>query len=88
MLFVRPSNDLCLCICTSQGELELADRDRVVTEFREGVTKVLISTDVLARGFDVSQVSTSLAGVQLRSVCMMVAACCISRCSHGPEGLH
>ncbi len=32
------------------------DRDRVVKEFREGVTKILISTDVLSRGFDVSQV--------------------------------
>jgi hypothetical protein len=31
-------------------------RDRVVNEFRRGETKILISTDVLARGFDVSQV--------------------------------
>ena len=31
-------------------------RDRVVQEFREGTTKVLISTDVLSRGFDVTQV--------------------------------
>ena len=36
--------------------MEGADRDRVVTEFRDGVTKILISTDVLSRGFDVSQV--------------------------------
>jgi hypothetical protein len=36
--------------------MEPADRDAVVREFREGVTKVLIATDVLARGFDVSQV--------------------------------
>ena len=39
-----------------QGGMEGADRDRVVTEFRDGVTKILISTDVLSRGFDVSQV--------------------------------
>lgn len=32
------------------------DRDRVINEFRRGETKILISTDVLARGFDVSQV--------------------------------
>jgi ATP-dependent RNA helicase DDX19/DBP5 len=32
------------------------DRDRVVNEFRRGETKILISTDVLSRGFDVSQV--------------------------------
>lgn len=31
-------------------------RDRVVQEFRDGVTKILIATDVLSRGFDVSQV--------------------------------
>ncbi len=38
--------------------MQMADRDRVVTEFRNGVTKILISTDVLARGFDVSQVQS------------------------------
>lgn len=31
-------------------------RDRVVKEFRDGTTKILISTDVLSRGFDVTQV--------------------------------
>jgi hypothetical protein len=36
--------------------MESADRDAVVNEFREGVTKILIATDVLSRGFDVSQV--------------------------------
>ena len=36
--------------------MEAADRDAVVTEFRDGVTKILIATDVLSRGFDVSQV--------------------------------
>lgn len=37
--------------------MQNSDRDRVVQEFRDGVTKILISTDVLSRGFDVSQVS-------------------------------
>merc|ERR1712032_1610626 len=32
-------------------------RDRVMGEFRSGVTKVLISTDVLARGIDVPAVT-------------------------------
>lgn len=36
--------------------MERGDRDRVVQEFRNGITKILISTDVLSRGFDVSQV--------------------------------
>ncbi|GAX80515.1 hypothetical protein CEUSTIGMA_g7953.t1 [Chlamydomonas eustigma] len=44
--------------CTSiQGGMEGSDRDRVVQEFRDGITKILISTDVLSRGFDVSQVT-------------------------------
>eukprot|EP00877_Chromochloris_zofingiensis_P006155 jgi/Chrzof1/1793/Cz10g21100.t1 len=44
--------------CTSiQGDMEHTERDRVVKEFRSGTTKILISTDVLARGFDVSQVT-------------------------------
>ena len=37
--------------------MEHTDRDRVVQEFRDGATKILIATDVLSRGFDVSQVS-------------------------------
>ena len=55
----------CMCVaqmeadghrCTSiQGDMEKEARDRVVTEFRDGATKILISTDVLARGFDVTQ---------------------------------
>ncbi len=43
--------------CTSiTGDMQHSDRDRVVQEFRDGTTKILISTDVLSRGFDVSQV--------------------------------
>lgn len=43
--------------CTSiHGDLTMEARDRVVREFRDGTTKVLIATDVLARGFDVTQV--------------------------------
>lgn len=33
------------------------DRDRIINDFRHGVIKVLISTNVLARGLDVLQVS-------------------------------
>ena len=49
------------CVSVSQGDMDHASRDRVVNEFRRGETKILIATDVLARGFDVSQVS----GLQL-----------------------
>lgn len=44
--------------CTSiSGELDKELRDKVISEFRKGTTKVLIATDVLSRGFDVSQVT-------------------------------
>ena len=47
--------------CTSiSGELDKDRRDAVIKEFRTGVTRVLISTDVLARGFDVQQVTLIL----------------------------
>eukprot|EP00882_Tetradesmus_deserticola_P008322 GHRQ01008774.1.p1 GENE.GHRQ01008774.1~~GHRQ01008774.1.p1 ORF type:complete len:492 (+),score=257.21 GHRQ01008774.1:272-1747(+) len=44
-------------ITSIQGDMQFQDRDRVVGEFRRGETKILISTDVLSRGFDVSQVT-------------------------------
>ncbi|XP_020082046.1 DEAD-box ATP-dependent RNA helicase 38-like [Ananas comosus] len=44
--------------CTSiQGALKQEDRDRIIREFKEGYTKVLITTDLLARGFDQAQVN-------------------------------
>ncbi|CAL5221233.1 g3385 [Coccomyxa viridis] len=44
--------------CTSiRGDLDHQLRDRVVNEFRTGITKILIATDVLSRGFDVTQVT-------------------------------
>jgi len=39
------------------GKMEHEDRDRVMNEFRSGTTKVLICTNVLARGVDVAAVS-------------------------------
>jgi len=39
------------------GDLEPADRDALMRSFREGNTKVLITTNVLARGVDVNEVS-------------------------------
>merc|ERR1711862_395425 len=38
---------------TGPERIDVAYRDRIMSEFRSGVTKVLISTDVLARGIDV-----------------------------------
>ncbi|PAA76420.1 hypothetical protein BOX15_Mlig000514g2, partial [Macrostomum lignano] len=39
------------------GEMEQAVRDRIMREFRSGSSRVLITTDLLARGIDVQQVS-------------------------------
>ncbi|VAH87538.1 unnamed protein product [Triticum turgidum subsp. durum] len=45
-------------VCSSiQGSLDQAEREKVIQEFKDGYTKVLISTDVLARGFDQAQVN-------------------------------
>jgi len=40
------------------GEMTLADRDAVVSDFRDGTLKVLVAADAVARGFDVQQVAT------------------------------
>lgn len=43
--------------CTAiSSELDSLVRDRVIEEFRSGATKILIATDVLSRGFDLSTV--------------------------------
>lgn len=39
------------------GQLDHEDRDRVIDDFREGRSKVLITTNVLARGIDIASVS-------------------------------
>ncbi|KAK6925553.1 DEAD/DEAH box helicase domain [Dillenia turbinata] len=44
-------------VTTIQGALRQEDRDKIVKEFKDGLTQVLISTDLLARGFDQSQVN-------------------------------
>ncbi|KAN0065814.1 RNA helicase required for poly(A+) mRNA export [Thecaphora frezii] len=39
------------------GKLDTAERDRTIDAFREGKSKVLISTNVIARGIDIQQVT-------------------------------
>jgi translation initiation factor 4A len=39
------------------SDLEQYDRDKIMQEFRTGSTRVLLSTDLLARGIDIQQVS-------------------------------
>ncbi|KDP29205.1 hypothetical protein JCGZ_16594 [Jatropha curcas] len=44
-------------VTTIHGALTHEDRDKIVKEFKDGLTQVLISTDLLARGFDQQQVN-------------------------------
>lgn len=39
------------------GDLEQRERDIIMQQFRTGSSRVLITTDILARGIDVQQVS-------------------------------
>jgi translation initiation factor 4A len=39
------------------GEMDQVTRDLIMREFRTATTRILISTDLLARGIDVQQVS-------------------------------
>lgn len=62
IIFVRTRNsakilhkalvDLGCEVISIQGALEHEERDKIVKEFRDGLTQVLISTNLLARGFD------------------------------------
>ncbi|KAI4341320.1 hypothetical protein MLD38_026055 [Melastoma candidum] len=44
-------------VTTIQGALRQEDRNKIIQEFQAGLTQVLISTDLLARGFDQQQVN-------------------------------
>ena len=39
------------------GDLKQIERDNIMKDFRKCVTRVLVSTDLLARGIDIYQVS-------------------------------
>ncbi len=45
------------CVSCLYGQMEQEDRNRILDSFRSGSTRILITTDVLARGIDVQQVS-------------------------------
>ena len=66
IIFVRTKNsagmlhkalvDFGYEVTTIQGALRQEDRDKIIKELKDGLTQVLISTDLLARGFDQSRV--------------------------------
>ena len=39
------------------GDMEQEERNTIMHEFRSGASRILIATDLLARGIDVQQVS-------------------------------
>ena len=43
-------------VSAMHGEMNQVKRDTIMKEFRNGITRVLITTDLLARGIDVQQV--------------------------------
>jgi len=44
-------------VSSIHGELEQSERESIMREFRSGSSRVLITTDILAKGIDVQQVS-------------------------------
>ena len=44
-------------VSSMHGDMPQKERDAIMEEFRKGATRVLITTDVWARGLDVQQVS-------------------------------
>uniref|UniRef100_A0A7S2ZSL2 RNA helicase n=1 Tax=Rhodosorus marinus TaxID=101924 RepID=A0A7S2ZSL2_9RHOD len=44
-------------VSSMHGDMEQKERDEIMSEFRSGTSRVLIATDVWARGLDVQQVS-------------------------------
>jgi superfamily II DNA/RNA helicase len=44
-------------VSSIHGEMKQEERSQIMKEFRTGSSRVLISTDLLARGIDVQQVS-------------------------------
>ncbi|KAK1400867.1 Helicase C-terminal domain-containing protein [Heracleum sosnowskyi] len=77
IIFVRTRNSASMLhrslveygyqVTTIQGAFKQEDRDTIVKEFKEGLTQVLISTDLLARGFD--QPQGDLDAKELYSTC-------------------
>ena len=44
-------------VSSMHGEMAQKDRDTIMQQFRQGISRVLISTDIWSRGIDVQQVS-------------------------------
>jgi len=51
-------NDNDYAVASIHGEMLPRDREKIISKFRKGETRVLISSDLLARGIDVQTVTT------------------------------
>ena len=55
-LYRRLGEDNFSCVCM-HGDLSQDERNKIMEEFRNGTSRILISTDLLSRGIDIQQVS-------------------------------
>jgi len=55
-LYRRLCEDNFSCVCM-HGDLSQDERNKIMSEFRNGTSRILISTDLLSRGIDIQQVS-------------------------------
>lgn len=62
-------------VSAMHGDMPQKERDAIMEEFRSGVTRVLITTDVWARGLDVQQVSRHLYLIILFHVFKLMPCC-------------
>ena len=53
----RRLSESCKGVDAIHGDLQQSARDRVMRRFRDGKTKILVATDVVGRGIDVSTIS-------------------------------
>ncbi|KAI8321525.1 ATP-dependent RNA helicase FAL1 [Martensiomyces pterosporus] len=53
----RQMEDANFTVASMHGEMLQKERDAIMTKFRQGSSRVLITTDIWARGIDVQQVS-------------------------------
>jgi ATP-dependent RNA helicase len=58
-------------VSAMHGDMPQKEREAIMDEFRKGATRVLITTDVWARGLDVQQVGRRLRLVALAS-CLLL----------------
>jgi hypothetical protein len=77
-------------VSATHGEMDMKDREMIMKEFRSGATRVLITTDLLARGIDVQQVGSCLGwGVVVCGLrmcgCVRVCAGCVCASVCGPQ---